>query len=234
MKLTIYVVLATTMVLLSSCLNVFQPIIPAEKYIQDKRIEGNWKMKDVKINISEYSKSPLASEKKYPMGSTEKKSKKEIQDSISLFHKSYILSFSDEKYSYYYHLQMMIRENTQFVQLYPIVFSRTGAGEKIFDEENLPESRFNAFGTEGIMSTFSFGRLKIIDNNQLEFQFIDGEKIKALILAGNMKTRYAFDRLYDNFLITATTNELEKLVGKYGNNDELYSKVNSYTFAKTQ
>ncbi len=233
MKAIAFTIAFIMLLMLNSCLNVFQPFITPDKYFRDSRLEGNWKAGAHNINITEYSKSPLSSQKIMDTGAKEKKSKKDIQDSINAYHKSYILSFSDTTYTYYFHMQMTLKSKSYFFQLAPIIYTKTSTIDThIINDQNVPESRFNTFGTEGIMSTYSFGRLTFVNSSQLQLQFFDGDKIKDLILNGQLKTSYAFDRLYDNFLITADSNELDKLIGKYGNNDELFSSKNNYSFIK--
>src|SRR5215203_3606063 len=53
---------AAILLSLSSCLNVFQPLITPEKYLNEPKIEGTWKSGKQLINIIQYAKSPLAKE----------------------------------------------------------------------------------------------------------------------------------------------------------------------------
>jgi hypothetical protein len=234
MKLINVLTLLLFFISLSSCLNVFQPFITPEHYVKDSRIEGDWNFGNYKINVTAFSRSVLANQKIMDVTHTDKPSDKNVSDSINSYHKSYILSFSDTAYTYFYALQMTLIRKTYFVQLSPLLYTRASLNEKTLNEKNIPESRFNAFSTEEVMSMYSFGRLSFINNNQIHLQFFDGDKIKDLILNGQLKTSYAFDSLYDNFLVTADSDELKKLISKYGNNEELFSKNNSFQLIKAR
>jgi hypothetical protein len=219
---------------LSGCLNVFQPLITPDIYVRDGRIEGDWNVGGFKINITEYSRSVLANQKIMEFTHTDKSTDKAVRDSINIYHKSYILSFSDGAYSYFFGMQMTLIGKSYYVQMSPLLYTHAPLNEKILNEKNVPESRFNAFGSTEVMSMYSFGRLTFTDNNQVHLQFFDGDKIKGLILKGQLKTSYAFDSLYDNFLVTANTDELNKFITKYGNDEELFSKQNSFQLIKVK
>jgi hypothetical protein len=234
MKLIKGLTLFSFFIIMSGCLNVFQPFIIPELYVKDSRIEGDWNVGDYKINISAFSRSVLATQKIMDVTHTDKPTDKNVSDSANIYHKSYILSFSDSAYTYYFALQMASISKTYFVQLSPLLYTQASLNEKLLNEKNVPESRFNAFSNEDVRSMYSFGRLSVVNNNQLHLQFFDGDKIKGLILNGQLKTSYAFDSLYDNFLVTAKTDELKKLIAKYGNNEELFSKKNSFQLIKAR
>lgn len=219
---------------MSGCLNVFQPFITPDLYIKDSRIEGDWNVGEYRINITAFSRSVLAHQKIMDGTQTDKPAEKNVGDSINKYDKSYILSFSDSAYTYFFALQMASIGKTYFVQLSPLLYTKASLNQQILNEKDVPDSRFNAFSTEDVMSTYTFGKLSIVNNNQLHLQFFDGDKIKGLILNGQLKTSYAFDRLYDNFLVTAKADELKKLITKYGNNEELFSKKNSFHLIKAR
>ena len=47
-----------------------------------------------------------------------------------------------------------------------------------------------------------------------------------------MKIKHETDDLYDTFLITASTNELQQFIQKYGNDDRFFNKENSVTLIR--
>jgi hypothetical protein len=234
MKLITGFTVLLILISLTGCLNVFQPFITPDIYAKDGRIEGDWNVGGRRINISAYSRSVLANQKIVEFNHTDKPTVKDIRDSINLYDKSYILSFSDNAYTYFFGMQMTLIGKTYFYQMSPLFYTQASINEQVLNEKNIPESRFNAFSSEEVMSMYSFGRLSVTTNNQLDLQFFDGDKIKGLILNGQIKTSYAFDSLYDNFLVTAKTDELKKLITKYGNNEELFSKQNSFQLIKVK
>ena len=230
MKKIIFLFAVMINLFLSSCLNVFQPLITPDQYQHYPQLEGNWKVGDQVVNITEYSKSPLAKEQILSPGS-EKKTLKDLEDSLQLYHRTYILSFSDKFYTYYFQAQIAKFDAGSYLQILPILFTNASGLVQKITEEIVPNTRFNAFG-EGVISTYAFAKINITSPGKMNLRFIDGEKVKQLILAGQLKSPYVFDKLYDNFLITANSDALFKMVNKYGNHDEFYDKEKAFTFIK--
>ena len=215
---------------LNSCLNVFQPLITPDQYQYYPQLEGNWKVGDQVINITEYAKSPLAKEQILGPGNR-KMTPQDLADSIQLYHRTYILSFSDKLYTYYFQAQIAKFASGDFLQVLPILFTNASGVVHKITEEIVPDTRFNAFG-EGVISTYAFAKINFTSPGNMNLRFIDGEKVKQLILAGQLKSPYVFDKLYDNFLITASTDALAKMINKYGNHDEFYDTKKTYTLLK--
>ena len=186
MKTILYLFVAILLVFLNSCVNVFQPLITPEKYLSDPRWEGNWKWRNQVINITEYAKSPLFSKEEiFGNNNAEKSAEKDVDDSIQRYHRTYILSFSDELYTYYYQMQMGKFQSGYYLQLLPVLYIKGQGPVEKNSEETLPDSRFNAFG-EGIVSTYAFAKVTFTSSGELNMRFIDGEKIRQLILNGKL------------------------------------------------
>ena len=66
----------------------------------------------------------------------------------------------------------------------------------------------------------------------IKLDFIDGDFLYKQINAGRMKLKHETDELYDTFLITASTYELQQFIQKYGNDDRFFDKENSVTLIR--
>jgi hypothetical protein len=75
-------------------------------------------------------------------------------------------------------------------------------------------------------------KLEIINNNQLNLHFLSGEFIKEQINKGNIRINHESDNLFENLLITASTEQLHQFLKKYGNDQRLFSKENSVTLIR--
>ncbi len=74
------------------------------------------------------------------------------------------------------------------------------------------------------LPTYTIAKLQILNNDSLVIKFLNGQFIKEQVAAGKMMIKHESDKLFDLFLITATSNELQHFLLKYGNDERLYSK----------
>ena len=73
----------------------------------------------------------------------------------------------------------------------------------------------------------------IIENtNTIKLDFINGSFLYDQIKDGRMKLKHESDDLYDTFVITASPNELQQFIQKYGNDDRFFNKENSVTLIR--
>ena len=79
---------------------------------------------------------------------------------------------------------------------------------------------------------YTIARVRFNNSNTLKLDFIDGGFLYDQIKAGRMKIKHESDDLYDTFLITASTNELQQFIQKYGNDDRFFNKENSVTLIR--
>ena len=88
---------------------------------------------------------------------------------------------------------------------------------------NLATNRFQSY---------TIARIRFSNSNTIKLDFIDGDFLYKQINAGRMKLKHETDDLYDTFLITASTNELQQFIVKYGKDDRFFSKENSVTLIR--
>jgi hypothetical protein len=66
----------------------------------------------------------------------------------------------------------------------------------------------------------------------MKLDFIDGGYLYDQIKAGRMKIKNETNEMYDSFLITASTTELQQFLQKYGSDDRFFNKENSVTLIR--
>jgi hypothetical protein len=142
-------------------------------------------------------------------------------DSV-LFSKSYIIDYTKENIHYYLVGCLVQLNNHLFMNFTPIESS------DIKDNENEKTSYDpgNSFGG------YTIAKVLIINSNTIQLDFIDGGYIYDQVKSGHMKIKNERNELYDTFLITASTGELNQFLKKYGNDPRLYNKENKVTLIR--
>ena len=84
----------------------------------------------------------------------------------------------------------------------------------------------------GSMPGYTIGKVLWQNSNTLKIDFIDGGFLYDQIKANRMKLKHESDDMYNTFLITASTNELQQFIRKYGKDDRFFDKENSVTLIR--
>ena len=79
------------------------------------------------------------------------------------------------------------------------------------------------------LDSYTIARVQFTNSNTMKLDFIDGGYVYDQIKAGRMKIKNETDELYDTFLITASTTELQQFFEKYGDDSRFFNKENSVT-----
>ena len=74
---------------------------------------------------------------------------------------------------------------------------------------------------QSFFNTSSIAKLEW-KGNGLSLHFLNGGRIKKIILNGNARIDHEYDPLFDTFVITASSKELQQFLEKYGNNESLF------------
>jgi hypothetical protein len=82
------------------------------------------------------------------------------------------------------------------------------------------------------LDSYTIARVQFTNNNIMKLDFIDGGYLYDQIKAGRMKIKHETDELYDTFLITASTIELQQFLEKYGDDSRFFNKENSVTLSR--
>ena len=187
---------------LSSCLTIVQPLVTLENILQDSRMEGSW---------TDNNSRNIAVQKF--MNSEYKNIFKEVKegdytkaDSL-LWIKMYVLSYKENEISYEWLAKLTKIGEQHYLELAP---------ERCLDNKG---AELNTPG----MSTASIAKLEWKNNNSIELKFLNGDRIKEIILDGKARVKYDYDPLFETFVITASSTELQKFLEKYGNYERIFS-----------
>ena len=129
-----------------------------------------------------------------------------VRDSVFIT-KLYIVSFRENNLDYTWVAGMAEIKGQYYLNLVP--------------EKCLSNNGKDAYVLDG-KKTSSIAKLEWKTNNSAVLHFLNGDYIKKNILDGKVRIKHEHDPLFDTFVITASSHELEQFLEKYGNDERLF------------
>lgn len=208
----------------SACLTSLHPLVTAESIVSENRVIGNWVADDVAIHISPFKES-----KSYK-GFTEMQSMSKLsslgaatglqKDSI-MYEKGYSVRYSKDGVEYALFGALTRIGDGLYFDLIPVL------------AEDAADRQSEGFEyTNNYLPSFTMARLDIANNNTMTLQFLNGEFIKELLKKGQAGIKHEKNELFETFLVTASSKELQQFIGKYSRDERLFSKENSVTLTR--
>jgi len=191
---------------LSSCLTIVQSLVTQDNIITDNRIDGLW--------IDSDSKSILVQKimnSKLKPSFTELDRHDYTRDDSVFFTKHYVISFREKILDYSWVAGIVKINDHFYLNLEPDECLRTNGKEAY------------TFNGQDFLTTSTIAKLEWKNNNSLVLNFLNGDYIKEIVLKGKAQIKHEYDPLFGTFVITASSEELEKFLGKYGNNENLFN-----------
>lgn len=211
----------------TSCLNSLQPLVSHDRVITDNRVAGNWLKEgtDLKIDLmpDSYFFQQLQKETN-PQGKKDSVplKGKEKEDSI-FYSQTYVISFREDSIDYYMIAALIKIGKNLYFDLYPTDMGDTTEERGRRYSDNLD-----------YLPTFTIAKLEIAGKDKLLVTFIDGEFVKNQIKGGKMRIKHEKDDLFDTFLVTASSAELQQFLGKYGDDERLFKKKDTVTLIRKE
>ena len=211
-------------VFLSSCLTCLNHLATYSTVSTDNRINGSWQIENLQVNIE-----PLPASNFYKELVTSVKTKEEKtsvydskEDSI-LYSNSYVADFVKNGYQYFMICSLIKLGNNLFANLEPIDAKPVNVPDAKMMEDLLGGGSYKASNT--------IARV-VFKSNEMEFQFIDPGYVRLQLANGRVAIKYEKDNLFNTDLITASSDELQLFLTKYGSDQRLYNKEKSVTLKK--
>jgi hypothetical protein len=209
----------------SSCVTTLQPLVTSNTAIADNRLEGAWEQDGEEYIVQKVFNSDFYKKNKIDLEKSRKEnngqlSEKDKKDS-SLFSKSYMIKYSKDGIQYLLFGSMIKLKGRLFMNFTPADMTE-------IDTANA-ETEINL---DNRLNSYTIARVQFTNNNIMKLDFIDGGYLHDQIKAGHMKIKNETDELYDTFLITASTKELQQFLEKYGNDSRFFNKENSVTLSR--
>jgi len=214
--------LSIIIVTTTSCVTSLQPLVTYKTAIADYRIEGTWRQDEQEYTVQKTFNSDFFKKNKKDLEKSRKEdngrlSEKDKKDS-ALFSKSYIIKYTKNGIQYLLFGSMIKLNSGLFMNFTPVDVTITDSTTK--------EPEINLSNR---LDSYTIARVQFTNSNIMKLDFIDGGYLYDQIKTGHMKIKNETDELYDTFLITASTKELQQFLEKYGNDSRFFNKENSVT-----
>src|SRR5688572_4325161 len=223
----LFIVLIISLFVMQSCVTSLQPLATYNTAIIDDRLAGTWNSDGQDYEVQKFFDSDLFKYIKKEMdkykGNADKElSEKEMEDfAPMLYFKSYVIRYTRDKKEYVMFGSMVKLNGQYFINFAPIDINTDKNKEQAFEVTSTDR-----------LATHTIARVQFTNSNTVKLDFIDGGFLYDQVKAGRMKIKNERDDLYDTFLITASTDELQQFIQKYGNDDRIFSKENSVTLIR--
>jgi hypothetical protein len=197
--------------MLASCLTSLQSLVTYENITTDKRLAGSWEQGGKSILIQEFGNSSLKS-----LFAEARKEKKPFTQKDSIFvSKHYVITYRENGINYTWIAGLAKIGQTTFVSL---VAEECDDGTRII--------------TPSGQSTYSFAKLEWSADNSCQLRFLNGDYIKELVLSNKARIQHEYDPLFGAFVITASIQELDQFLEKYGNDERIYKGGNRINLSR--
>lgn len=217
MKKLFFLVPSFVITILSGCITTLHPLATSNTAVSDDRIVGSWIGEEESYTVQKFFKSDFYKEAS-KRSMLEKEEVKKAKEDSMLFSKIYIIKYIKDGVKYELGGSIVKLDGQEFINF-------TVAGANLINEGDEVE-------LQNRVESNTIARLKFINTNTIKLDFINGEYVYDQIKAGRMKIKNERDDLYDTFLITASTSELQQFIQKYGNDDRFFNKENSVTLIR--
>ena len=222
MKKITFIISIVLLVTASSCVTTLQPLVTYNTAIADNRLEGAWEQDGEKYIVQKIFNSDFFKKNQKDLEKSRKEnngqlSEKDKRDSV-LFSKSYLIKYSKAGIQYLLFGSLIKLNGRLFMNFKPVDMTELDTS-KAEIEINLSNR----------LDSYTIARVQFTNNNIMKLDFIDGGYLHDQIKAGHMKIKNETDELYETFLITASTTELQQFLEKYGNDSRFFNKENSVT-----
>jgi hypothetical protein len=200
-------------VALSSCSASLYPIVEESNVLYDHGMVGKWMSDGDEVKIDQYLTS---AERLIPFGEGDSLLHPVTADqrrAKEFAARSYLISFGEKEGKYVYEARMTMIGKQVYAEILPYKF----------------EADPDPFGN--YENAHSIAKVDY-SKNRIQLMFLDGQKIKDLVISGKLKISYEHEKLFNNFLITATTKELRSFLEKYGSDERLFNKKDVITLTR--
>ena len=192
----------------TSCITSLHPLVTAENITTEKQVEGHWMSKDMEFTVIRTPDSLITR----IIGVQDYPNRK--NDSIQAS-QAYYVTCQKDGIRYDFQLALTQLNGNLFMHLASVGFE-----PKI---DNITWVKKHAENL-AYLPTYTIAKLQISNSNMLVIKFVNGQFIKEQVQAGKVMIKYEKDELFDMFLITASSEELQQFLRKYGNDERLYSQ----------
>jgi hypothetical protein len=204
----------------TSCLTSLQPVATSKTIAKDSRLKGSWTDGTSTYRIESLPESHLLTDSKDPNKQLSiGRSSGNGEDSI-FFANSYAITVVKNGVEYIMSGTLSRIDDQLFIDFMSLGLrhgTEDGSGFE-FNTDYLP--------------TFSIAQLSFEGKDKIVLKFLNGDFIKEQIVKGNLRLKHERDDLFNLFLITASSYDLQQFLEKYGHDDRMYVQDGSNTLTR--
>ena len=204
----------------SSCLTTLQPLVSLDNIVTEDRITGTWQQDHDTVRIESMLTSRVIRQHPSENAISEALPRND-RNKRNFYSKMYIIIFTKNNIYYCMSAALTRIGGDLYMELSPMFLG----------DSQSPEGSGNEY-SYNYLATFTIAKIKIESNKALSIQFLNGDYIKEQINVGNIRIKHEHDKLFDKMLITASTEELNQFLDKYGHDERLFSTKNSITLTR--
>jgi hypothetical protein len=217
--ITVAILLAT---IFTSCLTSLHPLVTPDRVTTDNRVVGTWITDGDTVIIERFLDSETYSMVK-KLGSVTGISRNAGQSELDsiMYPKGYCVSYRKDGVDYFMFGALIRIDKDLYLDLLPI----------IADDPNNKEGTGYEY-TNDYLPTFTMAKIEISSSNNMTLHFVNGDFIRDQVRKGNVRIKHEQNPLFETFMVTASSKELQQFISKYGHDDRLFNKENSVTLTR--
>jgi hypothetical protein len=222
-KIFVLMAAMVMMVAYTSCLTSLQPVATSKTIVKDNRLKGEWTDGKVTFRIENLPESSILKDdrdanKMLSIG----KGSGNGEDSI-FFANSYSVTTVKNGVEYIMTGTLSRVDDQLFIDFMSIGLKNPQVGA-----DNGSGFEFNT----DYLATFSIAQLTFEGKDKIVLKFLNGDFIKEQISNGNLRLKHEKDNLFNSFVITASSYDLQQFLEKYGHDDRMYINDGSNTLTR--
>jgi len=213
--------------LISSCITTLNPLVTSDNIVKYDAVIGKWQTPHYNITIERFYGSNL--EKSFRESPGSKLTAAEVvqkmpADQRKIFLNTYLARFNKNGILHLMGLKFASINGEVYAQLEGGGFALRVPGDDISPSDTSDNVVLDIFPNSEPAYTIAKVNL---DKNALQLRFVNTTFVETLLNKGAIAIKYEEDDLFDTKVITASSEELEKFLSKYGKDDRLYSSENT-------
>lgn len=234
MKKAVYYILPViASMTLFSCITSLNPLVTYRNIISQDAAIGKWTGAGQTFILEKALGSEI--DKYYGQSADEKKKTPEQRMNQmpaaerKVFQNGYITNFFANGVRYYMVLSFTSINGELYAQLETLESFRMKENESLATPGTSDQSSSAVFGSS--KGGYTFAKV-VIHKDVMQFSFIDPRFVENQIQSGTAALRNEQDPLFGNMAITASSEELQKFITKYGKDSRLYTKESTLVLTR--
>lgn len=203
--------------LFTSCITSVHRLVTSDKAVSLEDIKGTWVYDGISIKAEQLLNSELLREIKKIAGKDDDPLKGISKEDSLINLKSYAFSYSKYGTRHYMAGSLIKLNGELYMDLLPVLAINSKTDDLL---------------SADVKESYTYAKVNFLNKTTLQLKFLDPGFIESQLKQQRIAIKYEKDDLFDTFVITASTKELQLFLEKYGKDERLYSKETTITLNK--